>query len=49
MIAIIECKQKGGSLGCGGFHKCGETIGFEIEAPRGMVSTLFRSHIFICK
>lgn len=32
---VIECKQKGGPLYAGGFHKCGETIGWEESHLRG--------------
>jgi hypothetical protein len=38
MTIVIECKQIGGSLACGGFHKCPETIGWENDAPRNTVS-----------
>mmetsp|Transcript_30485 Transcript_30485/g.76649 ORF Transcript_30485/g.76649 Transcript_30485/m.76649 type:complete len:843 (+) Transcript_30485:280-2808(+) len=35
LFFVIECKQKGGPLFQGGFHKCGETVGFEESNPRG--------------
>mmetsp|Transcript_14126 Transcript_14126/g.34386 ORF Transcript_14126/g.34386 Transcript_14126/m.34386 type:complete len:845 (-) Transcript_14126:87-2621(-) len=35
LFFVIECKQKGGPLFHGGFHKCGETLGFEESNPRG--------------
>jgi hypothetical protein len=40
MTIVIECKQIGGSLACGGFHKCPETIGWENDAPRNTVSLI---------